>query len=149
VSYDQALVHHLQRMLMADLGQSWEDVQLDDDGDVCFRDAYHRPITVQIIDTLGTVWARVWVIAAFGIKRSAKLLREVNELNLSLFGARAEVTPWGWLIVSTEVALESVEPGELGRLVEVVTENAERSGPMIQLLYGAGGTPKESREVES
>jgi hypothetical protein len=49
-------------------------------------------------------------------------LREVNELNLSLLGTRAMVTPGGWLILAGEVELESVEPGELGRLVGPLTE---------------------------
>ena len=148
MSYDQALTHHMQRMLMADCGLSWADVQLDEDSEVCFRDEHDRIITVHVLERGPMVWLHVWVLAAMGLKPSATLLREVNELNLSLLGARAELTPWGYLVLSAEVALESLEPGELGRLVELLTENAERSGPMIQLMYGAGGASKEAREAD-
>src|SRR5947209_5309539 len=111
MSFDQALVHHLQRCLMADAGLSWEDVQPDDDGDVCFIDEHDRLATVRIIVSGSVTWARVWVVAARGLKRSAKLMREVNELNLSLVGARAMLSPPGLLILAGEIALESVEAG--------------------------------------
>jgi hypothetical protein len=62
-------------------------------------------------------------------------MREVNELNLSLVGARA-LLAGGRLILAAEVLTESLEPGELRRLVDVLSEHAERSGPMIQLVYG-------------
>lgn len=144
MSYDDALLHHVQRMVMADMGLDWESVQLDEDGEIWFRNLEERPVCVRLLVEDGTTWARLFVEGARDLKRSAKLLREVNELNLSLVGGRA-LLAGSRLILAAEVPVESVEPGDLRRLVDVLSAHAERSGPMIQLVYG---TPPADREDE-
>lgn len=148
MSYLDALQHHLQRMVMADFGLTWKDVRCDQDGDVCFLDDHGRVVTVRLRHLDSATWVRVFVHASQELKRSAKLLREVNELNHSLVGARALLTPERRLVLAAEVLAESLEPGELGRLVSVLSENAERSGGMIQLLYGERSADRPGREVE-
>lgn len=147
MSYHDALLHHGQRMLMADCGLDWDSVQLDEDDEICFLDSHERMVTVRFVHDAGTTWLRVFVTAAHDLKRSAKLLREVNELNLSLVAARALLLGTR-LILSAEVTLESLEAGELRRLVDLLSDNAERSGPMIQMLYGQAAPDRQGRQVE-
>ena len=135
MSYDDAMEHHLQRMVMADFGLTWEGVQADSDGEICFLDTHDRLVSCLIVD-LGTPWARIYMTATAGLKRSAKLLREVNELNLSLQGCRALLTPDGRLVLAAETLLEALEPGVLKAHLEVMSENAERSGSMIRMMFG-------------
>ena len=147
MSYDVALLHHGQRMLMADCGLDWDAVQLDEDDEICFLDTHERMVTVRFFTDAGTTWLRVFVNAAQDLKRSAKLLREVNELNVSLIACRALLLG-SRLMLSAEVTLESLEPDELRRLVDLLSENAERSGPMIQMLYGQESPDRQGKQVE-
>ena len=144
MSYDDALVHHVQRMVMHDMGLDWADVQLDEDGEIWFRNHEDRGVCVRLLVQDGATWTRVYVEGARGLKRSAKLLCEVNELNLSLVGGRALLVG-GRLILAAETPVESLERGDLRRLVDVLSEHAERSGPMIQMVYGT--PPPSEHEV--
>lgn len=148
MSYDDALSHHFQRMLMADFGLSWEGVQPDSDGEICFLDTHDRLVSSVLLELESTTWARLWITAAAGLKRHAKLLREVNELNLSLRGARALLTEDGRLVLACEIVLSALEPGVLRQHVDILSENAERSGSMIRLMFGGVDAGRIETEVE-
>lgn len=148
MSYTDSLEHHLQRMVMADFGLTWEAVQLDDDGEICFLDEHDRVVICGIVHAEDAYWARVWVTAANGLKRSAKLLREVNELNGSLVGCRALLTHDGRLVIAFESLLEALERGVLRRHVAVLSEAAEGPGSLIRMMFGAPDVTPSQSEVE-
>lgn len=54
-----------------------------------------------------------------------------------LEAVRFLLTPAGQLVATAEVLAESVEPGELKRLVAEVTGAAERLGALVEAVYAA------------
>jgi hypothetical protein len=78
---------------------------------------------------------RVWAQAAYDVKRSAKLLAELNEVNSGLRLLRCF---WhqGTVIVAGEMVLESVEPGDLGGLVMHVGATARHTGELVAAFFG-------------
>ena len=141
MAYMSAVWHHVQRSAMADLELDWDDVQPDEDGDIVTVDA-----CIRLIECRG--WVRVSRVAANGLRRSAKLLREVNDHNVSLCGARVLLTEGGLLIVAGEIRAESLEPGELGALVRIVADTAEQVGELVQIMYGSWASDSASSVCE-
>ncbi len=137
LTYETALLHHVQRSLHRDLEIPMGALAPDQDGD----------IAVSVEDVLCFVrlwrgrWARVWVVAAEGLKPTVKVLREVNGWNRELIGARALLTDGGALIVSGELRAESLEAGELGDLVRQVATCAGGLGPLVRLVHGTPQQP--------
>lgn len=78
---------------------------------------------------------RVWAYAAVDVKRSAKLLTELNEINSTLRLIRCFWSD-GLVVVAGEMVLESVEPGDLGGLVAHVGSTARHTGELIAAVYG-------------
>ena len=130
-----AMEHHVQRMLMHDFELAYADVESDDDGDYAIP-TESGTVFARLIFDADRVWVRLWTEAARGLRRSAKLLREVNEINQRHVGSRALLTDNGVLIVAAEVIAESVEKGELGTLVGILAETAEEIGSLVQIVYG-------------
>lgn len=141
MTYATALWHHVQRSAMADLDLTWAEVQPDEDGDIVTVD-----VCIRLLVDEG--WVRVWRVAASGLRPTVKLLREVNDHNVSLRGARVLLTDGGTLIVAGELRAESLEPGELGTLVRIVAECAEQVGPPVQIVYGSPSTHPASEEAD-
>jgi hypothetical protein len=137
MTYATALLHHLQRSLHRDVCISFADLAVDDQGDICVPGVL-APVYVSLLSDGGSsgTWARVWTIAAEGLKPHVRLLREINEINSDLFGARV-LLDGGRLIVTAEVRAESIEPGELGELVQTVSRCAARVGPLVGIVHGA------------
>lgn len=90
---------------------------------------------------------RVWSPAAHDLPTTAKVLREVNDVNRGLVGARAFLGG-RTLYVAGELEVESVEPGELGRLVERVGTTAVRVGSMLAAVHG-GVQPHVAQDEEA
>ena len=141
MTYATALLHHVQRSAMADLDLTWAEVQPDEDDDIVTLDA-----CIRLLEMEG--WVRVWRVAASGLRPSVKLLREVNDHNVSLRGARVLLTDNGLLIVAGEIRAESLEPGELGTLVRIVADCAEQVGPPVQIVYGSPASFPSPEEVD-
>lgn len=114
---------------------------VDDDGDLCIP--YRgRTLWATLLVEDSATWARVWTVAATGLKRTAKLLREINEINVAIRACRA-LLDGGQLIVAAEIICESLEPGELTQIAGRVVSYAEQVGEPVQLVHGA----PTSREV--
>lgn len=136
MSYEQALEHHVQRRLHVEL-----DVPspvADPDGDYCWVSpkgptVYLRPLGEPPV-------LRVWTVAATGVKGNAPVLRELNSWNTVTCIARAV---WragdggGHVVVAADAELETVAPGQLGRLAQHVAATAVGVGESLALAAGA------------
>ena len=140
MTYTSPLWHHVQRSAMADLDMDWDEVQPDGDGDIIAPGA-----CIRLLEDEG--WVRVWMVGATGLRRSAKLLREVNDLKVSIRVARVMLTEGSQLIVAGEVRAESLEPGELGELVRIVAQCAARIGELVQIVHGTPSVEPHGLEV--
>ncbi len=131
-TYAVALRHHVERSLRKDFGLP--PLHPDADGDYA------------VAGEGGVVWTRValghepplvrvWAPAADGVKKSLALFAEINELNIGLGQVRCT-----WfertVLVSAEVEIESVQPGQLGRLVAHVGATARHVGELIATVHG-------------
>ena len=138
----EILMHHLCRSLHRDLEVPMSALALavDDDGDLCIP--YHgRTLWATLLVEDSVTWARVWTVAATGLKRTAKLLREINEINVAIRACRALLTDGGQLIVAAEIICASLEPGELtqvgsGRVVRGAGRRAGAAGPWSADVQG-------------
>jgi hypothetical protein len=123
-------------MLMHDLELSYAEVEADDDGDYPLHTDAGVLVYARLIHHADQVWVRLWTQAACGLRRTAKLLREVNEVNQRHVGTRVVLTDDGGLIAAAEVRADSVEPGELGTLVQALSDTVTEVGGLIQIVYG-------------
>ena len=140
----KAMHHHIQRSLQRDLGMPL--VEADDDGDYGSIVDGHIVWVRPLLDETPPL-VRAWTPAAHGVKRSAALLREINDVNMGLNQVRCFLVGKG-VMLSAEIELESVEPGELGRLVTLVGQTAEHVGELITTVFG-GEQPFSVSVVES
>jgi hypothetical protein len=123
-------------MLMHDLELSYADVEADDDGDYSLRTEGGVLVYARLIHDADQVWVRLWTQVAHGLRRTAKVLREVNEINQRHVGCRVLLTDDGTLIAAAEVRADSVEPGELGTLIGILSDTVTEVGGLIQIVYG-------------
>jgi hypothetical protein len=135
--------HHVQRMLMHDFELSHADVEADGDGDYAIPVRDGVVVYARLIWDAGQVWVRLWTEAAHGLRPTAKLLREVNEVNSHLVGSRVLLTEAGRLVVAAEVRADSVERGELRTLVVTLSDTVTEIGELIQIVYGEAGASAE------
>ena len=127
----EVLRSHVLRSLRRDL-----DLRLaapDQDGDWCVPHA-PAPVYVRLLEDEPPL-VRVWSAAAHGLPSTARVLREVNDVNAGLVGARTFLRG-GTLYVVGELEVESVEPGELGRLVQRVSDVGGRVGSLLVAVHG-------------
>lgn len=129
---DTALRAHVLRCLHRDL--CIERVRPDHDGDVSLPVGEVRVVLRLLSGSPALV--RVWAVAASGLPGTAKVLREVNDVNTGLSGSRCFLAPGGVLVVVGELEVVSIEPGELGRLVLRVGDTATRVGSMLVAVHG-------------
>jgi len=141
VNDHELLMHHLCRSLHRDLVVPMSALAVDDDGDLCIP-YQGRTLWATLLVEDSVTWARVWTVAATGLKPTAKLLREINEINVAIRACRALLTDGGQLIVAAEIICESLEPGELTQIAGRVVSYAEQVGELVQLVHG---TPTSSR----
>ena len=128
--YATALRHHVERSLRRDLGLG--PLTANENGAyVCCVEG--RNVVVAPEDDCATV--RVWAPAAFELKRTAALLRELNDVNCHQRHVRV-VWEDGLVVAVSERAVKSVEVGELGWLVRLVAECASRVSELVAAVYG-------------
>lgn len=122
------------------LQQMWElpEVVKDDDGDYPFGDesttAY---VTVEEEPGLGVC---VWSYAARGVKGTVRVLREVNDLNIS---SRLCKVMWRDGVVRVELRLpaDQVSAQSLERACGHVEGIASDIGQMFAVVHGGVGVP--------
>ena len=141
----EVLGSHVVRSLRRDLG-----VRLgapDDDGDWLVPHG-QVPVYARLLEGDPPL-VRVWSPAAHGLPGTARVLREVNDVNAGLVGARA-LLRGGTLLVAGELEVVSVEPGELGRLVERVATTSVRVGSLLAAVHGGQvpGPPAPEEALE-
>lgn len=132
MSYADALRHHVERTLRRDLGR--RPLEPDADGDYVLR-VDDTVVCVAPLLTDEPALVRVWSAAAYGVKSSKALLTELNELNAGLRQVRCLLNGAA-VLVAAETELESVVPGQLGRLVRHVAGTARHVGELVTTVYG-------------
>jgi hypothetical protein len=131
MSYADAIAAHVGLSLRRDFELS--EIERDDDGDwpVLCEDVL---CWVHVCDDRAPL-ARVWSIAVRDVKRSAALLAELNDLN-----AESRLVRCFWqdrsIVVAAEVVAESIEPGELRRLVRTVSRATRHVGELVAAVFG-------------
>jgi Putative bacterial sensory transduction regulator len=122
----------------------WEvcRVQVDDDGDVPFR-AGAAAGWIAAVDGEPPL-VRVWAHAAFGVKATAAVLREINDLNRR---SRTAHVYWdgGAVVVEQSLHADGVDAATLGQAWQSVTTVANDLGPMLTAVHG-GTMPYPVRE---
>lgn len=120
-------------------------VPVDDDGDYPFR-AGVAACWVRV-DSQTPVLVRVFGHAVVGVKRSAGLLRELNDVN-----SRARTTSAAWdagtVRVSAMVHPAALDRTSLRHALDAVASVSNDLGPMLAGVYG-GETPYAAEEAES
>lgn len=126
---------HVERSLMSIWSST--ELEIDDDGDYPFR-SQTAMCWVRVMEgDLPTV--RVFAHAATGVKSSARMLTELNDLNLQ---ARWAKLTWNRGVVMVDAALPwtEVDAASLLRLLDGVTGVADDVGSLFAGVFG-GQTP--------
>lgn len=125
---------HVERCLQ----QVWTEprVQPDEDGDYPFR--WGSALGWVAIDEEEPL-LRVWAYAAAGLRRSAKLLGEINDINLRSRSVHV-VLSGHYAIVRQAMSAHGVDVESLGQAYGAVGSVAEDIGPMLAAVFG-GSTP--------
>jgi hypothetical protein len=112
-------------------------VVADDDGDYPFR--FGTAAGFVRINKGSPTMVRVWAIAAMGVPRSAKLLGELNDINVR---SQSAWTTWsdGLVVVEQALVAKGLTRSALNQALHAVGETAEQIGTMIAALFG-GETP--------
>lgn len=135
----------LQSHIRQCLQDSWEvpNLQVDDDGDVPFRAGVAAGWVAAVDGEPPLV--RVWAHAAFGIKGTAAVLREINDINRR--GCTARVY-WddGAVVVEQTLHADGVDAVTLDHAWEAVSTVANDVGPMLTVVHG-GATPFPADEA--
>ena len=132
---DEMFRSHVERCLQ----DVWECGELvaDDDGDYPYRDG--TAACWVSVHTGPKPGVRVFAYAAVGLKRTARLLTEVNELNSRSRWARIF---WdsGTVHVAAEIPWTAVDRPTLLHYTETVGSVADDIGDMLAVVHG-GSTP--------
>jgi hypothetical protein len=124
------------------LEREWElgDVTADDDGDYPFRRG-SAMCWVSIMDT-EPVMVRVYAHAAYGVKPSAKLLQEINEVQHRSLSARVELVQ-DLVLVSQTISPWGLTQPVLSQALDAVGTVAAEVGPLLAAMFD-GATPFEA-----
>lgn len=87
------------------------------------------------LDDSGAPMVRVWTPLALDVRKSAKLLDTINQLNVGATGARAFWVD-GQVVVATEMVAETLHPQDLHVACGTVGDAAERFGPQLAAQFG-------------
>ncbi len=112
-------------------------VEVDDDGDYPFRG--QTSVGFIHIERVRPAMIRIFAIAARDVPRSARLLRELNDVN--------EQSRFAWacwsrsrVVVEQAIHIKAVNRGSIRHALNAVIAVADDIGPMIAAVYG-GETP--------
>lgn len=135
---------HVERLLQDEWGVC--RVTVDGDGDYPWR---HGTAAgwVGVIDAGDRAMVRVWAYATLGVKRSAKLLTELNDIQLSCTAASVMLAN-STVIVSQTISPIGLTRPVLGQALESVSHVADDIGGLLAALFG-GDTPYPVEASES
>lgn len=135
---------HVERLLQAE----WDlcRVELDSDGDIPWRHGTAMG-WVSVIDAGDRPMVRVWAHAACGLKSSAKLLKELNDVQLRCTSASIGFAG-ACVIVSQTVSPIGLTGPVLVQALESVQNVSSDIGSMLAVVYG-GETPFPAESPES
>ena len=134
---------HVQRMLRE--GMELDTVEQDSDGDYPFR---HGTAMYYLSVGRGGHLLKIWSHAAYGVKPTKSVLREVNSTNEMLIHCRAYMTG-ETLVVEAFVPIESLIPGYLVAVCHEVGCTADRVGQLLAAVHGGHvAFEDETEEVE-
>jgi hypothetical protein len=127
------------------LEREWElcRVTADADGDYGFRRG-SAMCWVSVLD-LDPPMVRVFAHAAFGVRPSARLLRELNEVQHRSLSARVELVN-DLVLVSQTISPIGLTQPVLAQALDAVGGTAAQIGTLVAAMFG-GGTPFDP-EVE-
>ena len=127
---------HVERLLQ----DEWEEdrVTIDVDGDVVWRRGTARG-WVSVIPAGDTHLVRVWAHAAHGVKPSAKLLRELNDIQLRCTSSTVMVSG-SIVVVSQTISAVGLTGPVIAQALEAVGNVADDIGTMVAIMFG-GETP--------
>lgn len=136
VRHHQVLLRsHVERCLQ----DIWTTTELTTDGD---QDYPYRTGTAMCwVSLVGgpVLGVRVFAHAAYGLRTSSKLIREVNEINARSAWAKVAFHD-GIVMVCTELHWAAVDRLALAQAIGAVGEVADQIGPLLAGVYG-GQTP--------
>ena len=128
------------------LEDAWDmpRVVADDDGDYVYR--YGTAACLVRVEPIAPMSVRVMARAATGVKRSAKLLAELNEHNAT---SRWVTTYWfaGAVYVDRAIDASGVTPETLTRVCAEIGQAADNIGTLIAGVFD-GKTPFAPAAVE-
>ncbi len=134
---------HVQRMLRE--GMELETVEQDRDGDYPFR---HGTAMYYLSVGRGGHLLKIWSYAAYGVKPTKAVLREVNSTNEQLMHCRAYMSGES-LVIEAFVPIESLVPGYLVAVCHEVGCTADRVGQLLAAVHGGHvAFEDETEEVE-
>jgi hypothetical protein len=112
-------------------------VEVDADGDVPFRTGIAAG-WISAVDGEPPL-VRVWAHVAFGVKATAAVLRELNDINRR---SRTAHVYWagGGVIAEQTLHADGVDSATLGQAWDAVSSVANDLGPMLAAVHG-GATP--------
>lgn len=129
----------LQSHIRLCMQEAWEvcRVEVDGDGDVPFSAGIAAGWIAAVDGEPPMV--RVWAHAAFGVKATAAVLRELNDINRRTRTAHAY---WdhGVVVVEQTLHADGVDAATLGQAWHAVSAVANDLGPMLTAVHG-GRTP--------
>lgn len=127
---------HVERLLQ----DEWDACRVhpDDDGDYGFRNGT-AACWVSVLAS-EPVMVRVFAHAAHSIKASAKLFREINDINNRLLSAQVVWGHNGVVLVSQTVSAVDLTRPVLAQAINTVGSVANDLGPLLAGMFG-GETP--------
>jgi hypothetical protein len=127
---------HVERLLQ----DEWDccRVEADFEGDYPFRNGTAAG-WVSVLDSHPPM-VRVFAHAAHGVKPSAKLFREINDMNNRLLSAHVVWVDTELVLVSQTVTAVDLTRPVLAQSVDAVGGVAKDIGPLVAAMFG-GSTP--------
>lgn len=142
MAYVDMVRSHVERLLQDEF--ELPRVERDGDGDYGFRHG-SAGYYIRVVDD-DPVVVRVFAIAVVGVKRSAKLLAELNAVNTHLVFGRVFWVA-GMVMVEHTLLASSLDRETLARAVRSVATVSDDVGPMLTAVYGgATAFPEATRD---
>lgn len=130
------ITSHVERLLAAE----WKQCRVVPDGEGDFCWTHGTAIGwVSVIDAGDRFMVRVWAHAAYGLKPSAKLLRELNEIQMRSVSTSVCLSGDVAMVAQTISPIGLTQP-VLAQALTAVRNVADDIGLLLASMYG-GSTP--------
>jgi hypothetical protein len=143
VSYEDMARSHVKELLRSAFG--WEQVQVDDDGDVPLRCG--TAVAYASVVAKGRL-VRVWARAAAGVPATKAVLREVNDANVATVLARVYALHEAvW--IDGHLPVETLRVEDLAQLCREVCELADHLGQLLAAVHGGVVSNPEAADART